>query len=153
MTFKDTVHFKSKSAEYFAYPAEELSIECTVGYEHPLLKEQKITLKIDPETFLKEVSPARTFCFDYEIEALKSKGLAKGGSFENAIVVGLTGIHNSEPLRFQDEFVRHKLLDLLGDLYLLGKPLKARIVAVKCGHNHNIEFAKELANAGLTEKK
>ena len=152
MTFKEPVHFKSNNAEYSAYPADHLSIDCTVGYDHPLLKEQKISLDINPEIFLKEVAPARTFCFDYEIEALKSKGLAKGGSFSNAIIVGLTGIHNTDPLRFQDEFVRHKLLDLLGDLYLLGMPLKARIVAVKCGHNHNIEFARELANAGQTEK-
>ena len=147
ITFDKPVHYKSNNSEYSAYPADELTIDCTVGYDHPLLKEQKIALKINFETFLKEVAPARTFCFDYEIEALKSKGLAKGGSFSNAIVVGLNGIHNSEPLRFKDEFVRHKLLDLLGDLYLLGRPLKARIVAVKCGHNHNIEFAKELANA------
>lgn len=148
MTFKEPAHYKFGSAEYFAYPADELSIECTVGYEHPLLREQKISLIINSDNFLKEIAPARTFCFDYEIEALKSKGLAKGGDFSNAIVVGLNGIHNTDPLRFPDEFVRHKLLDLLGDLYLLGRPLKARIVAVKCGHNHNIEFARELANVG-----
>ncbi len=151
LTLKDTVHYKSDKTEYFAYPADDLSIECIVGYDHPLIKEQKISLKINNESFMKEVAPARTFCFDYEIEALKSKGLAKGGSFDNAVVVGLTGIHNPEPLRFPDEFVRHKLLDLMGDLYLLGKPLKARIVAVRCGHNHNIGFAKELAKSGGIE--
>ena len=145
LSLKKAVNFKSDKAEYAAFPSDELSVDCTVGYDHPFLKEQKISLKINPETFLKEIAPARTFCFDYEIEALKSKGLAKGGSFSNAIIIGLNGIHNSGKLRFQDEFVRHKLLDLLGDLYLLGRPLKARIVAVKCGHNHNIEFARELA--------
>lgn len=133
-----------------AYPSEEFSIECIVGYDHPYLRHQAITLAITPETFLRDIAPARTFCFDYEIEALKNNGLARGGDMSNALVVGLQGIHNQEPLRFPDEFVRHKLLDLIGDLYLLGKPLKARIVAEKCGHNHNVAFVKEIAATAVS---
>jgi UDP-3-O-acyl N-acetylglucosamine deacetylase len=144
LTLKAPVSYESGITKLAAYPAESFSIECTIGYDHPLLREQHATFVLTPEVFRKEIASARTFCFDYEIEALKSNGLAKGGDFSNAIVVGLAGIHNPEKLRYPDEFVRHKILDLIGDLYLLGMPLKARIVAVKCGHNHNVNFVKEL---------
>ncbi|MFC1501393.1 UDP-3-O-acyl-N-acetylglucosamine deacetylase [Elusimicrobiota bacterium] len=145
ITLTDTIKYESGNTKFIAYPDDEFSLECMVSYDHPFVSYQKAGFKITPETFLKEIAPARTFCFDYEIEALQNKGLAKGGDLNNAIVVGLDGIHNTEPLRFPDEFVRHKMLDLIGDLYLIGKPLKARIIAERCGHNHNIEFAKELA--------
>ncbi|PKM93006.1 MAG: 3-hydroxyacyl-[acyl-carrier-protein] dehydratase FabZ [Elusimicrobia bacterium HGW-Elusimicrobia-4] len=101
--------------------------------------------------FEKEIAPARTFCFDYEIEALKNKGLAKGGSLENAIVIGAKKILTS--LRFEDEFVRHKILDLIGDISLLGSPLKMEITAVKCGHKNNIEFAKKIASSENTAQR
>jgi UDP-3-O-[3-hydroxymyristoyl] N-acetylglucosamine deacetylase len=87
---------------------------------------------------------------DYEIEALRKNGLAKGGSLDNAIVVGPAGIYNpGAALRFPDEFVRHKILDLMGDLVLLGMPIRARIVAKRCGHGHNIKFLRQL----IQEKK
>jgi UDP-3-O-acyl-N-acetylglucosamine deacetylase len=98
-----------------------------------------------------EVAPARTYCFDYEIEALKKNGLAKGGSLDNAIVVGPDGIYNpGSSLRFKDEFVRHKTLDLLGDLMLVGAPIRAKIKAVRCGHGHNVKFLRELLQQNLT---
>ena len=142
---KGTVTYEVNGTKIVAEPAEELIIDCTISYKHPFLSRQQATFTLTRETFLKEIAPARTFCFDYEIEALKSKGLAKGGDLANAIVVGLAGIHNpGKLLRFPDEFVRHKILDLVGDLYLIGMPLKARVTALRCGHNHNISFAKEL---------
>jgi len=144
LTLAAPITYESGKTKMSAYPAGSFSIECTIGYDHPLLREQSASFNLSPDVFVREIAAARTFCFDYEIEALKAKGLAKGGDLTNAIVVGLSGIHNEEKLRFPDEFVRHKILDLIGDLYLLGKPLKARIVAVKCGHNHNINFVKEL---------
>ncbi|MCX5781170.1 MAG: UDP-3-O-acyl-N-acetylglucosamine deacetylase [Elusimicrobia bacterium] len=142
------VTYQSDKTTFIAYPSNDFSLDCKVNYDHPLIKEQQISLKIDAETFLEELAPARTFCFDYEIEALRSKGLAKGGNLSNAIVVGLKDIHNPEPLRFKNEFVRHKALDLLGDLFLIGRPIKAHIVAVRSGHNHNVSFTKELAKVG-----
>jgi UDP-3-O-[3-hydroxymyristoyl] N-acetylglucosamine deacetylase/3-hydroxyacyl-[acyl-carrier-protein] dehydratase len=149
ITLNEPVSYVSGQTKLTAYPYDGFKIDCTVGYDHPYLKHQEIHLTITPETFLREIAPARTFCFDYEIEALKNSGLAKGGDMSNALVVGLQGIHNREPLRFADEFVRHKLLDLIGDLYLLGKPIKAHIVAERCGHNHNVAFVKEIASLGI----
>jgi UDP-3-O-[3-hydroxymyristoyl] N-acetylglucosamine deacetylase / 3-hydroxyacyl-[acyl-carrier-protein] dehydratase len=129
-------------------PLDYFEIMCEIDYNHPLLKNQTFTFseRLDYE---KEIAPARTYCFDYEIEALKKKGLAKGGSLDNAIVIGPTGIYNPDAkLRFENEFVRHKILDLMGDLMLIGRPLKARVIAKRCGHGHNIKALKQL----LTER-
>ncbi len=125
-------------------PSDHFEVTCEIDYSHPLLKNQVFTYTslMDYET---EIAPARTYCFDYEIEALKKRGLAKGGSLDNAIVIGPTGIYNpGAALRFENEFVRHKILDLMGDLMLLGRPLKGRVTAKRCGHGHNIKFLKQL---------
>lgn len=133
-------------------PAEGFSIHCQLTYDHPMLSKQEATFQITPETYLKEIAPARTFCFDYEVEALKRKGLARGGSLDNAVVVGVDRIHNKEKsLRFPDEFVRHKILDFMGDLFLLGRTLQGKVSAVKVGHGHNINFVKELLHKATGE--
>ncbi|MBI5573318.1 MAG: UDP-3-O-[3-hydroxymyristoyl] N-acetylglucosamine deacetylase [Elusimicrobia bacterium] len=139
---KDPVVYKNGDVLITASPSDKFHISCTVIYNHPLLKTQFLSVDITPEIFEKEIAPARTFCFDYEIEALKNKGLAKGGSLENAVVIGEKKILTK--LRFEDEFVRHKILDLIGDISLLGSSLKMEITAVKCGHKNNIEFAKKV---------
>lgn len=145
LTLSKPVHFENGKTKYSAYPSDKLTIECTIGYDHPYLRHQQAAFEITPESFLRDISSARTFCFDYEIESLHSKGLGKGGDFSNAIIIGHDGIHNPDKkLRYADEFVRHKVLDLLGDLFLMGRPLKARIVAERCGHANNIHFAKML---------
>lgn len=152
-TLLQPLHYVQDETELIAFPSENLRISCTIDYHHPMLKSQYASLLITTETFKKELSSARTFCFDYEIESLKKKGLAKGGSLDNAVVIGMDRIHNKEKsLRFADEFVRHKILDLLGDLYLLGGPLKAEIVAIRCGHSHNIAFTKLLTETLQTKK-
>jgi UDP-3-O-acyl N-acetylglucosamine deacetylase len=125
-------------------PADTLEINCRIDYNHPMIGKQ-IFVFSRHDDYSKTIAPARTFCFDYEIEALKKKGLAKGGSLDNAIVIGPEGIYNpGESLRFNDEFVRHKILDLMGDLMLLGSPLKARVIAKRCGHGHNVKFLRAL---------
>jgi len=125
-------------------PSATFEIDCEVDYNHPVISKQRLGF-IRGEDYGQKIAPARTFCFDYEIEALKKNGLAKGGSLDNAIVVGPEGIYNpGEALRFKDEFVRHKILDLMGDLMLLGQPLKAKITAQRCGHGHNIKFLRAL---------
>lgn len=124
-------------------PADKFEVICHVDYNHPLLGKQEFKFERGDD-YLSAVAPARTFCFDYEIEALHKNGLAKGGTLENAIVIGPTGIYNQVPLRFTNEFVRHKTLDLMGDLMLLGAPLRARVIATRCGHGHNIKFLKQL---------
>jgi len=137
------IEYVSGETRIVAIPSFKPKVYCQIDYQHPMLGEQATEWEISPETFVHQIAPARTFCFDYEIEHLKDKGLARGGSLENAIVIGADRIHNQEgKLRFPDEFARHKLLDLLGDIYLLGRPLRAEIRASRCGHSHNINFAR-----------
>ena len=151
-TIKEPVTFTSGNTKIVAYPSDKLEIDCTIGYDHPFLSHQQAKFDITRESYINDIASARTFCFDYEIEALQSNGLAKGGSLDNAIVIGPSGIYNKEPLRFSDEFVRHKILDLIGDVSLAGKQIKARIVAQKPGHKSNVSFIKEFVSKALIDK-
>ena len=99
---------------------------------------------INEENFIMEIAPARTFGFLKDVEYLKANGFAQGGSFDNAIILGETEILNASGLRFKDEFVRHKILDLIGDLSLSGFPIYGHIIASKSGHATNIKFLKKL---------
>ena len=108
------------------------------------MKSQLAEFEITLENYKKEIAPARTFGFDYEIEYLKKNNLALGGTLENAIVIEKDGVMNPEGLRYEDEFVRHKMLDIIGDLKILNRPIKGHIIAVKAGHALDIEFAKLL---------
>ncbi|MDD3053583.1 MAG: bifunctional UDP-3-O-[3-hydroxymyristoyl] N-acetylglucosamine deacetylase/3-hydroxyacyl-ACP dehydratase [Endomicrobiia bacterium] len=149
---KEPISFSDGKTKITAYPSDKFEIDCTIGFEHPFLSHQQASFVITRDTFLTDISPARTFCFDYEIEALQSNGLARGGSLENAIVIGPNEIYNKEPLRYENEFVRHKILDLIGDLALAGKSIKAKIVAEKPGHKSNVSFVKEFVNKAILEK-
>jgi UDP-3-O-[3-hydroxymyristoyl] N-acetylglucosamine deacetylase/3-hydroxyacyl-[acyl-carrier-protein] dehydratase len=124
-------------------PDDDFNITYTVDYSHPMLRSQYGSFTIDREVFQREIAPARTFCFMHEVEALRSKGLIKGGSFDNAVVIGEDSILSGN-LRFVDEFVRHKILDLIGDLYLLGYPLKGHLVVTRSGHTFNVALVKKL---------
>jgi len=149
----EPVIFESGKTKISAYPSDIFEIECSIGFDHPYLKKQELTIScVNKDSYLSELAPAKTFCFDYEIEALQKNGLALGGSMDNAIVVSIDGIHNKEPLRYADEFVRHKILDLIGDLYLAGKPIKAKIVAEKPGHLNNVNFVKEFVKKAVLKK-
>ena len=149
---KEPVTFTSGNTKIVAYPSDKLEIDCTIGYDHPFLSHQQAKFEITKDSYLNDIAPARTFCFDFEIEALQSNGLARGGSLDNAIVIGPNGIYNKEPLRFNDEFVRHKILDLIGDISLAGKPIRARIVAEKPGHKSNVSFIKEFVSKAVIDK-
>ena len=116
-----------------AYPSDRLKLSYTINFAHPLLRHQEYSTEIDETSFVEEIAPARTFGFLKDVELMRQSGLALGGSLDNAVVLGETGVLNN-PLRFPDEFVRHKVLDLLGDLVLLGKPLHAHVVAMRAGH-------------------
>ena len=105
---------------------------------------QFYTVEVTPETWERELGPARTFCFFEEIEALIKNGLIKGGSLENAVVIRDDAILTTEPLRYPEEFVRHKILDMIGDLSLAGAPLAGHVIAVKPGHAANCELARLL---------
>jgi UDP-3-O-[3-hydroxymyristoyl] N-acetylglucosamine deacetylase len=124
------------------YPSDRFKVSYTISFDHPMLRHQQKTLDIDEQIFVNEIAPARTFGFLKEIEMLRQRGLALGGSLENAIVVGETGVLN--PLRFEDEFVRHKILDVIGDLALVGHPLLGHLVVHRGGHALHTAFAAEL---------
>ncbi len=124
-------------------PSDSLKISFTIDYGRPGLQSQYANFEINSENFVNELAPARTFCFEDEIKELQQQGLGKGASLNNTVVIGREGIINGD-LRFSNEFVRHKIIDLLGDLTLLGGPLHAEIIAVKSGHFANLKLAREL---------
>lgn len=125
------------------YPADEFRVHCFVNYNHPNVGPQEVELAVDRESFSRELAPARTFGFMKDFSGLRAMGLIRGGSLENAIVLDNETIMNG-PLRFPDEFGRHKALDLIGDLALVGRPLKARIVARKAGHALHTQLVTRL---------
>ena len=125
------------------YPAGEFSISCYVDYNHPAAGPQEVQMTVNCESFSRELAPARTFTFVKELLALQKMGLIRGGSLANAIVMDDQCILNG-PLRFEDEFVRHKALDLIGDVALVGRPLLARIVAHKAGHGLHTQLVNRL---------
>jgi UDP-3-O-[3-hydroxymyristoyl] N-acetylglucosamine deacetylase len=122
------------------YPANELKVSYTISFDHPLLRHQTQTIAITADSFVEEIAPARTFGFLKEVELLRQKGLTLGGSLDNAIVLGETGVLNNT-LRFEDEFVRHKILDVIGDLALVGHPIVGHIVVHRGGHGLHTAFA------------
>ncbi|EQB64070.1 MAG: UDP-3-O-[3-hydroxymyristoyl] N-acetylglucosamine deacetylase [candidate division Zixibacteria bacterium RBG-1] len=158
-----------KGIDLIVLPSDDLRITFMVDYRNPALGTQYTSLVSLEKEFVNEFAAARTFCFLHEVEMLKEQGLIKGGSLENAIVicdnnmkaeellrlkklfnlkeevfVGKTGILNDIPLRFPNEPVRHKALDLIGDLYLLGVPLKAHVLAARSGHAANVALVKKI---------
>jgi UDP-3-O-[3-hydroxymyristoyl] N-acetylglucosamine deacetylase len=125
------------------YPADQFKISYSISFDHPMLRHQARTVRVTEDSFAEEIAPARTFCFLKEVEMLRQNGLALGGSLDNAIVIGETGVLNSA-LRFEDEFVRHKILDAIGDLALVGHPLIGHVVAHRAGHALHTAFAARI---------
>jgi UDP-3-O-[3-hydroxymyristoyl] N-acetylglucosamine deacetylase len=127
-----------------AYPYEGRKLTCTIEYDHPLIRNQSITVDLDDEVFKNDISPARTFGFMHEVETMKRFGLARGGSLDNAVVVDRSAVVNPGGLRYEDEFVRHKLLDCIGDFSLLGMPIIGHLVTRRSGHAFNHAFLEKL---------
>jgi len=127
-------------------PDPQFRVSYTLSYPHPMLKTQFVSFGPAEQSFGDLIAPARTFCLYEEAEALRAKGFGKGANYENTLVVGNAGVMQNT-LRFDDEFVRHKVLDLLGDLYLLGGHLRAHVIAVKSGHALNIRLLHKLDQA------
>lgn len=139
-----TVQDGDKKATFL--PFDGFKVSFTIDFDHPVFKGRKLDAVVDfsSTSFVKEISRARTFGFMHEIEYLRSKGLAKGGSVDNAIVVDKYRILNEDGLRYEDEFVKHKILDAIGDLYLLGNTLIGEYQAYKSGHGLNNQVLLEL---------
>ncbi|MCK6546838.1 UDP-3-O-acyl-N-acetylglucosamine deacetylase [Myxococcota bacterium] len=125
-------------------PASSFKLACTIDFDHAILRRQHLEVKFSDAVFIRELARARTFGFGRDVDAMHAAGLAKGGSVDNAVVIDDFSIRNPEGLRFPDEFVRHKLVDAVGDLALLGAPLIGRYVGIKGGHSLNTELAKKL---------
>jgi UDP-3-O-[3-hydroxymyristoyl] N-acetylglucosamine deacetylase len=125
------------------YPADDFSVRCYVEYAHKAVGTQEMELRVSRESFSRMLAPARTFGFVQDFEGLRRMGLIRGGSLENAIVLNEDGVMNG-PLRFPDEFGRHKALDLIGDLALVGRPLLARVEAYKAGHALHTQLVTRL---------
>jgi len=125
------------------YPANEFRVQCYVDFPHPLVGQQEVEMVVNAQSFRQVLSRARTFCFESDIEPLRAMGLIRGGSLENAIVLTKDGMLNG-PLRFPDEFGRHKALDLIGDLALVGLPLLGRVQARKAGHALHTQLVSRL---------
>ena len=138
------VTWSQGDVELSAVPFQGFRITFTIDYPGTIIGTQSITLDITPETFLAEIAPARTFVLERDLEALRQAGWIKGGRIESAIVVGQERVLNDEPLRFPDEFVRHKVLDLLGDLFILGGPLLGHVTARRSGHHGHVAFVQKL---------
>lgn len=150
-TLEAPVSVTKGDSSIIALPADELKISCTSA-DNRGIHTQHLSLTIDPDTYITQVAAARTFTIYEDIEELLKMGKIKGGSLDCAVVIKGDKIISKEPLRFKDEFVRHKILDIVGDIVLLGLPLKAHIIATRPGHAINAELTKALFER-LQEKK
>jgi UDP-3-O-[3-hydroxymyristoyl] N-acetylglucosamine deacetylase len=140
---KKPILFEKDGKSVHLLPSQTFKITYTIEYPHPMILQQSYSIDVTGPVFEKEISRARTFGFLNEIEYLKKYGFAKGASLENAIVVNAEGVLNRSGLRHPDEFVRHKILDCIGDFSLLGMPFLGHLILHKSGHAFNHEFLKE----------
>ena len=140
----EPIFFGEGDKHAYVVPYSGLRVTCTIDFPHQAIGRSRMDVDINETSFNREIAPARTFGFLKDVEAMRSRGLALGGSLENAIVVGDEGILNPEGLRFQDEFVRHKVLDALGDLVTLGRPLLGHVVLFKAGHDVMSKLVKKI---------
>ncbi|MBI4470781.1 MAG: UDP-3-O-acyl-N-acetylglucosamine deacetylase [Acidobacteria bacterium] len=145
LRIKKKIEVADASKHIAIEPSDRYSLDCTIEFSHPLIGHQRVEVEISNGAFERELAAARTFGFLDWDEPLRKKGLIRGSSLENAIVLSAEGMINPEPLRFRDEFVRHKALDLFGDLALLGMPIKGHVTAFRAGHAlHNALVSKLL---------
>lgn len=140
---RERVGFEQGNRRISVEPADSYQIDCMIDFPHPMIGVQRFSLELNDGAFSREIAAARTFGFTAEIEELQRSNLIRGGSLDNAIVLTPVGMMNQTGLRFRDEFVRHKILDIIGDLALLGMPILGRVKAERSGH---------IMHAGLMSK-
>lgn len=138
------VEFEQGDRRMSIEPSDKYEIECVIDFPHPLIYRQSRKFVFKNGSFGKEIASARTFGFTHEIEMLRKANLALGGSLDNAIVLTPDGMLNNTPLRFDDEFVRHKILDIIGDFALIGMPIQGKITAEKSGHSVHASLMSRL---------
>ncbi|MEA3414569.1 MAG: UDP-3-O-acyl-N-acetylglucosamine deacetylase [Thermodesulfobacteriota bacterium] len=140
---KEPIELKENGKFVGIYPESSFKITCDIDYDHPLIKKQSYTIELSDNVFEREICRARTFGFLHEYESLKRFGLARGCSLDNVVVIDEKNILNKEGLRYKNEFVRHKLLDCMGDFALLGMPVLGHVKVSKSGHFFNQAFLKK----------
>jgi UDP-3-O-[3-hydroxymyristoyl] N-acetylglucosamine deacetylase len=126
------------------YPADCYKVTCSIDFPHPLIGRQSVSVVLNQEDYAREIAPARTFGFVRDLDMLRNMGLIRGGSLDSALVLTDTGLMNDAGLRFPDEFCRHKLLDLVGDLALIGRPLLGHVIAERAGHYMHVALVDRL---------
>lgn len=141
---KEPISVEEEGSSIIALPFSTFKVSYTLNYDHDMLKTEFLEMCVDPQTFRKEIASARTFCLEDEAEELRRGGIGGGANYENTLVVGKNGVIKNK-LRFQDEFVRHKVLDLMGDLYLSGSSIRGHVIALKSGHSLNLKLVKKIA--------
>jgi UDP-3-O-[3-hydroxymyristoyl] N-acetylglucosamine deacetylase len=133
-------------------PSDRFLLTCDVFYDHPLIGRQSLDLEVTPERYAQEIAPARTFGFLHELDQMRNMGLIRGAALENAVCFDRAGVQNPEGLRFSNECCRHKALDLIGDLALIGKPLLGHVIAERAGHAmHTALVARIMSDPSLYE--
>ncbi|MCX5715615.1 MAG: 3-hydroxyacyl-ACP dehydratase FabZ [Candidatus Omnitrophica bacterium] len=140
---REPLWVEDESSYIVVFPSSEFRITYTLNYDNPFIRSQYINTFITPEIFEKQIAPSRTFCLQKEVDSLLALGLGKGATYDNTLVVSESGIIKNKP-RFEDELVRHKILDIMGDMYLLGFHIKGHVIAVRSGHNLNIKLIKKI---------
>jgi UDP-3-O-[3-hydroxymyristoyl] N-acetylglucosamine deacetylase len=140
---RERISFEQGNRRISVEPGDHYQIDCLIDFPHPMIGTQQFSIHLNDGAFSREIAAARTFGFTDEIEALRRANLIRGGSLDNAIVLTPEGMLNKTGLRFRDEFVRHKILDIIGDLALLGMPILGKVVAERSGH---------IMHAGLMSK-
>lgn len=140
---KEPVYVEEEGSSLMAVPYTGFKISYTLNYDHPFLKTQFLDLVIDNEVFKSELAASRTFCLENEANLLQQQGLGQGANYDNTLVVGKNGVIKNK-LRYENEFTRHKMMDLMGDLFLLGQPIKGAIIAIRSGHSLNLKLAKKI---------
>ena len=151
---KEPVYLSMGDTHLVALPDDEFKISYTIDYPSaPIIGSQFFSITISPETFKKEIAPCRTFCLYEEVATLQNQGLAQGGSLKNAIIIDKNKLLNDEGLKFHNEMVRHKILDLIGDLSLVGYTFCAHVIAIRSGHSANVAFANKILEYILNMEK
>ncbi|MBA2123639.1 hypothetical protein B9J78_01675 [bacterium Unc6] len=152
---KEPLWIQEQEGSITVLPGDSYRVSYTLSYKHPFVRSQYVKFDITPEVFLKEIAPARTFCFEKEVEDLRKQGLGKGANYANTLVISEKGVIDNK-LRFEDEFVRHKIMDIIGDLYLFSASIQGDISAVKSGHTTNMKllnkfrlFEEQARGAGI----
>jgi UDP-3-O-[3-hydroxymyristoyl] N-acetylglucosamine deacetylase len=152
LRIRRTVSVEGNGKRITIIPSDRFLLTCDIYFEHPMVGRQTLELDLTPDRYAEEIAPARTFGFEYELAALRDMGLIRGASLENAMCFDRSSILNPEGMRFPDECCRHKVLDLIGDLALIGRPLLGHVIAERAGHAmHTALVAKIMSDPSLYE--